>query len=469
MGFLGKILAFTFLNSSQADSPVASFGSSAAFKTALDSQATQLQTSINGLIDALNSSTPGSSGSENLASAAITGVSGATTYAQSVALKALIDGLAAGTGLTDGAITSAKILDGTIVNADVNASAAIDGSKLANLSITSAQIADGTIMNVDINASAAIDATKIGAGTVSNTEFGYLDGVNGPIQTQLANATLGAIADGSITDVKLDNGGTSVKAKANAALPSTSYTAADVLTKIKTVDGAGSGLDADLLDGLDSSAFPKIRSTSAMASAINPIDGANIGVFDNRAVNGAPSSYATGTTNEFKTKSVIGLPTGTVTFAAVTTHMPYNDISGYGLAAYQIAHSEDRVWTRRAVDANTWGAWKELLHDDGSGNVTIAGALTAGAGGSFANSKATNGYQKLPGGLIIQWGGLSVVSGNNPAFPIAFPTAVASVTVTSGTASPLATSAFSPQLTYFTLYHANGSTPTQMFWIAIGW
>ena len=32
-------------------------------------------------------------------------------------------------------------------------------------------------------------------------------------------------------------------------LAASSYTAADVLTKIKTVDGAGSGLDADLLDG----------------------------------------------------------------------------------------------------------------------------------------------------------------------------------------------------------------------------
>jgi DNA-binding FrmR family transcriptional regulator len=37
--------------------------------------------------------------------------------------------------------------------------------------------------------------------------------------------------------------------KADNALPASSYTAADVLTKIKTVDGTGSGLDADLLDG----------------------------------------------------------------------------------------------------------------------------------------------------------------------------------------------------------------------------
>jgi len=39
------------------------------------------------------------------------------------------------------------------------------------------------------------------------------------------------------------------------------YTAADILTKIKTVDGSGSGLDADLLDGLDSSAFVQTNMT----------------------------------------------------------------------------------------------------------------------------------------------------------------------------------------------------------------
>ena len=44
-------------------------------------------------------------------------------------------------------------------------------------------------------------------------------------------------------------------AKADAALPAASYTAADVLAKVKTVDGANSGLDADLLDGNHASAF----------------------------------------------------------------------------------------------------------------------------------------------------------------------------------------------------------------------
>lgn len=46
-------------------------------------------------------------------------------------------------------------------------------------------IAPGVIVNADINAAAAIDATKIGTGAVSNAEFGYLDGVTGGIQGQL--------------------------------------------------------------------------------------------------------------------------------------------------------------------------------------------------------------------------------------------------------------------------------------------
>lgn len=40
---------------------------------------------------------------------------------------------------------------------------------------------------------------------------------------------------------------------------------------------------------------------------------------------------------------------------------------------------------------------------------------------SFGNSLATTGYQKLPGGLIIQWGFTSTGStGNTVTFPVAF-------------------------------------------------
>ncbi|MDQ0195810.1 hypothetical protein [Paenibacillus wynnii] len=50
-------------------------------------------------------------------------------------------------------------------------------------------IAAGVIVNADVNAAAGIDATKIGTGTVSNAEFGYLDGVTSAIQTQINTKT----------------------------------------------------------------------------------------------------------------------------------------------------------------------------------------------------------------------------------------------------------------------------------------
>jgi len=61
-------------------------------------------------------------------------------------------------------------------------SASFDGS--GNVTGTSA-IGTGVIVNADVNTNAAIDATKIHDGTISNTEFGYLNNVSSNIQTQL--------------------------------------------------------------------------------------------------------------------------------------------------------------------------------------------------------------------------------------------------------------------------------------------
>lgn len=89
---------------------------------------------------------------------------------------------AAGTvSLLGSTIETGEITDGTIVNADISASAAIAASKLAAGSsgqvlitsgstptwstVASAGITDGTIVNADVNASAAIAVSKLAAGT----------------------------------------------------------------------------------------------------------------------------------------------------------------------------------------------------------------------------------------------------------------------------------------------------------------
>lgn len=97
----------------------------------------------------------------------------------------------------------------------------------------------------------------------------------------------------------------------------------------------------------------------------------------------------------------------------------------------------------------------------------------------FGASLSSNGYQKLPSGLIIQWGNSSSLGTGSPncsvTFPVAFPNACfASYATLSGTtqggyvnSNPGATKTTG----IFTLFNAGGSiTSAWSFqWISIGW
>ena len=63
-------------------------------------------------------------------------------------------------------------------------------------------------------------------------------------------------------------------------MAASNYTAADVLAKLKTVDGAGSGLDADLLDGKQSGHFLAASSYTAadVLAKLKTVDGAGSGL-----------------------------------------------------------------------------------------------------------------------------------------------------------------------------------------------
>ena len=100
--------------------------------------------------------------------------------------------------LADGAVTSTKILDGTILNIDINASAAIALTKLATGTVASVvihnasgvptatalsgdvtvnstgvtAIGSGVIVNADVNASAAIDYSKLASLTAGSVVLG---------------------------------------------------------------------------------------------------------------------------------------------------------------------------------------------------------------------------------------------------------------------------------------------------------
>lgn len=91
----------------------------------------------------------------------------------------------------------------------------------------------------------------------------------------------------------------------------------------------------------------------------------------------------------------------------------------------------------------------------------------------FTSLKSANGYQKLPGGIIIQWGENTSTSTTavNMSFPISFPTACWQVVVSQGiqnghTFNPSATNMTNSG---FCLRLGNGTDVDLCRWIAIGY
>ncbi len=116
--------------------------------------------------------------------------------------------------LTNGLITASSTdtftnktidADGTgnsitnIENANIKASAAIDATKIADGSVTSTEfqyintLSSNAQTQIDskqatIDSSARLNANLVGDGSVDNTEFGYINGVTSAIQTQINTA-----------------------------------------------------------------------------------------------------------------------------------------------------------------------------------------------------------------------------------------------------------------------------------------
>jgi hypothetical protein len=164
------------------------------------------------------------------------------------------------TALADGSVTSAKIADGTIVNGDINAAAAIDHSKLA--SMTAGQvllgngsnvptstalsgdvtvnssgvtaISSGAVVNADVNASAAIDRSKLASGTASHVVINDGSGVMSS-EAQLATSRGGTGVNSTAT---FPTTGTVVTRTASETLTNKTLTAPVIDQALMTDQGS---------------------------------------------------------------------------------------------------------------------------------------------------------------------------------------------------------------------------------------
>lgn len=89
--------------------------------------------------------------------------------------------------------------------------------------------------------------------------------------------------------------------------------------------------------------------------------------------------------------------------------------------------------TMKLARGNAGATTQDVMTIAGDGKVDFPAGLAAFVGDN--QSLTTNGYQKLPGGLIIQWGSVAVPASTytyTVTFPIAFPNAALSLATTQG-------------------------------------
>lgn len=173
--------------------------------------------------------------------------------------------------IADNTVTSAKIVDGTIVDADISASAAIGKTKISGTAITAADsgtvtstmIADGTIVDADISASAAIGLTKLATGalpdaiTVSSNNL-----VNGTVvdadisgSASIAHSKLASVTSGNVIMGNASNVATSTAVTGDVTISNTGVTTITA-GAVGTSDVADAAITAPKLSGAQAGSAP---------------------------------------------------------------------------------------------------------------------------------------------------------------------------------------------------------------------
>lgn len=155
-------------------------------------------------------------------------------------------------------------------------------------------------------------------------------------------------------------------------------------------------------------------------------------------------------------------------------------LSNYGPAIMTIARQgSDLIYAPResvsAMTSLTLSPGDTLaLESNGGGWVVYGGSVALQyASGAFAASLAAAGYQKLPSGLIIQWGNwtanVSAGAATAVTFPMTFPSAVYSVALSPNYTSTATTTAWKDTLTTSGFNgHCSVVTGDSVHYVAIG-
>ena len=197
----------------------------------------------------------------------------------------------------------------------------------------------------------------------------------------MTTLTLRATKGSPLTNDEMDANFTALSIDIGTKLGATGYNAADILTKLKTVDGTGSGLDADLLHGLS-------PTSSFTGNTIVQRDSS--GNFSANLI----TSYLTGNVTGNLTGNVTGNLTGNVTGnvsgnAGTVTNGVYTTDTGTVTSAMLAGSIPSSKLTSTGVSAGTYGATGIIP----SFTVDAQGRITGATG--YSTSTATAQFSSL--------------------------------------------------------------------------
>ena len=228
----------------------------------------------------------------------------------------------------------------------------IGSTQLADNSVTSAKIVDGTIVNADINASAAIDATKIHDGTISNTEFGYLNNVSSNIQTQL-NAKQATITGAATTIASSDlTASRALESNGSGKVAVSSVTS----TELGYLSGVTSAVQTQLGTKLTATNnLSDITSTSSARTNLGLAIGTNVQAYDAQladiaAMTPTDSNFIVGDGSNFVLESGATARTSLGLGTIATQNANSVSITGGSITGMSTPSSGSDVTTKTYVD-----------------------------------------------------------------------------------------------------------------------
>jgi hypothetical protein len=190
----------------------------------------------------------------------------------------------------------------------------------------------------------------------------------------MATITYRSVKGTPLTNTEIDSNFSNLNDEVATKLASADYTASDILTKIKTVDGSGSGLDADLLDGL------------------NAVSGATGASIISRDTSGNFSAN-TATLTQLNAGNFYLGASGTITFEGATDD------------AYET--------TLTVVDPT---ADRTITFPNLTGTVVVTGATgivtNTMLAGSISNDKLSNSAITIDGNAVSLGGSVSITGAN---------------------------------------------------------